>query len=927
MVTQPLNPTETSIGSFPETSTPLRTDTTGFSLLAAQDRELAAADEDSVVPADLNFRQYAGIGSGQQVLYGQIKGSDQWVALSPDGKGGYTKTNIGDTEPEKAAVQQLIKDGTFPLVFDANGGAVAFKASPGNSPDSTNENRNWLERQIHTVGERVGLTGLEGANLDEKLDVIPGVVQKTFGEVIPGAFSFWAKDRTGASIDGKPTSALVLENIEDQQSKHPTGDISFSDFQRLKAIGTEDGRYVVVAQSRANAEWVALTPDFREGLQAQGLGTEEPLSIAVRNAINDGAFPTAFSKDGDPISGFRQIPPEYKDERFPPKEITTADFNEANSDADAFAIAVSNPREGHTRISTRRVDGISTPGEAKTSLDLEIRQVFRNGKWENTEIVAIGPLVTRDGVLVTQRFNEYPLRDENGDPITELPAAAARARALIADGALTTLTPEQEDYVATRNEADQQNKLDLIEKLPKSTAFESALVSPADPNDPDAPNLIVGGQEAPGITRFEWFTSTTTTTENPEPSLTYMFVPNMVYKGGFTKTVGGPWAKSAFSVGPGLQKFFMPLTDFTEDGYETRTTSSIVQKTEHKGGFYPADGGSYFNPFDAPQFDPATDSSLDVDPLSSAFTDRSFFSRVQRDVNDFQQFYLNANYALDLSSYSLNYRYVPHRTEHRFALSVGSDISKGGLETSTVTGAPYTWIQGPQFQTGIAPLTFRAERPFQPFVFAGEQVEIGVYVQLESNKVSQLTGETPPSATDWHIVNGEVSEGREAWNTQFSDIEEAAGIVLRSQSIVPSKGDDTAPIFVKPNADMIDEKIPGQPDNVVTLEQLADALAKVGDAFPDRPEFKYVTPKALLLANPDKAVTISDPETGTFTKGFVVGDWIETNLAVSLGGPGIYLKPNSLAEENFADDGSPISPFADDGSFIRSDELRHNNNN
>jgi hypothetical protein len=247
-------------------------------------------------------------------------------------------------------------------------------------------------------------------------------------------------------------------------------------------------------------------------------------------------------------------------------------------------------------------------------------------------------------------------------------------------------------------------------------------------------------------------------------------------------------------------------------------------------------------------------------------------------------------------------------------------------------------LQGPQ-----AKFSLGAKGPSSQF---GMQAEGGIYLWNAGVPTGQITGSKEGSPTDWHIRNGQVEEGREGFNKQFADIEQDTGIKLRSQSVLPQAGDNTAPVHMKvPNVNLnfgnseegrvrgtasggqqstlagtnefqTQERQPNMIDNVrgffgmedkaqrvISPEAMSATLTELAKQNPEHPELQYVSPEALREANKDRLVDFTDPTTGERSKGFKVGDWVDTTLAVSTGGPGLHVRPDNLPEGSVGEDG------------------------
>jgi hypothetical protein len=85
-----------------------------------------------------------------------------------------------------------------------------------------------------------------------------------------------------------------------------------------------------------------------------------------------------------------------------------------------------------------------------TQVRLQEQQLFDGNKWQTTGFTAIGPHVSRNGQLVSERFKRYELRRPDGQAITDPVQAQARARQLFDEHGITTMTDAQRQFVENR---------------------------------------------------------------------------------------------------------------------------------------------------------------------------------------------------------------------------------------------------------------------------------------------------------------------------------------------------------------------------------------------------------------------------------------------------------------------------------------------
>ncbi len=574
------------------------------------------------------------------------------------------------------------------------------------------------------------------------------------------------------------------------------------------------------------------------------------------------------------------------------------------------------------------------------------RDVDKSGKFLSYSLVA--QLKVKENKLISAKYSELVLKDNSGKTITDLKKARLQAKDFLNSGA-TMLTFDQAAYSENYKYRREQS----MANLPRKTEFKSALVDLPESKSSDKIKRLKAtklNQSAPGHSRTSFFHSWHSETSDQTCRANAMLVPNVVIqaplitKWTFNKditkipTVPNVYKKNAidnFSNAVTVQPatLFFPVTcpankvpglSSLPDATQTTSGKSLIHATYHYAGFYPGDRGSNKDTGD-------NSTIFSKLPFSSEpkFRTIDTFSNVTNTFTDQNQTYINisdgSSPAKIVATGSFNNRIIGKREEHLLPLWYESWIGQDNLKSTKTSYAPYTWIQT-QVSAGVGKAAASVK--------VGYQIEYGGYVENYGTQLAPRFGKGKKEVTDWHIVNGKITEGRDAWNKQFSKIEKKTGIVFRSQSVVKSENDNVAPVYLKtpnialnfgnktPNAirsvagdkqqrtikdsayfrtvgkadnnpDNFFDFLSGKRPDAISANALVASFRELSKRFPEYAEFKVIDAETLIKLNSRKMVEFIDPTTGEKAKGFKLGDWINTGLSTSLGGPGLYAAPGN----------------------------------
>jgi hypothetical protein len=471
---------------------------------------------------------------------------------------------------------------------------------------------------------------------------------------------------------------------------------------------------------------------------------------------------------------------------------------------------------------------IEHAGPVARTLNVEpvVKEV--GGQQKTVGFVGQGPVVQdAAGKLLSERSKTYDLKESDGTPITSRERAEQRAQELIQWGAAIDRTPEQAEKVAA-DEA--QHALEMAEfslGQPKETRLRKPDTRPREAEGelnvylPDRP-------KAKTFVRGQWNHHREVTSTDPSPVLNALIVPNIVVELGEKRGVAGA-APNYITVSKQPLDLFVPLTGGFEGFHATTTIDSAYTSVKHPAGFYPGDPNQTLG--ETYRDDPSKTSELQIN---------DFFGQRNYEPRNFWQAFYNAPNALaPWVNASLNYRAVANR--HEFdAFALNSTDTTDGKNGSDMLFVPYTWHQNGQVKVGIGNVAgndlFNG-KPIAPYAHVGTQHEVGIYLVNHGRSFAPRD----PQSKDWHIVNGEVTDGKQAWEQQFAPIEAQHGVELRTESVLPALGETTAGVYVQ---------VPTSPSAQVTVSQLASQLQQIGQADPDYPELGTVTAETLLQLNP-----------------------------------------------------------------------------
>ena len=537
-------------------------------------------------------------------------------------------------------------------------------------------------------------------------------------------------------------------------------------------------------------------------------------------------------------------------------------------------------------ITQRAADGSST-----TSTEVRMQAVVRidDDKMEVKQIIAVGPVVKRDGKIVSERAKTYVVRDAQGRPITDLAQARVRVIKMLQNDGMTTVSAADR----LRLDRSAQARSDTNVKLRAAGATKVKAQGIDYASSPDRPNRFQAAtpkpqQVARGGFNVSWQTEAKGSKAG-SPTFSAMVVPNIVLEAGLNKT-----GKLASATVQPLTGFF-PVSGGMGDSYrQTTENTAFARTTLHPAGFYPGDPkAARWNK--ALRDHPGTVPEIRAATLGHA--------AVIRTENWWQVYVNTPNLATPLVGASVNARAIANRVEIRDSLYTQTD-TKGGRDNSQFAVAPYMWGQT-HTKVGVSSV---AQPTRAAYAKLGGQAEVGLYLYNRTWALSSPFG-NGDSATlqikDWHIVNGSITTDRRAFYTQFSAIQKSTGLFMLSESVIPEWGDRSAGVYVQVPVSGAagsqawqDRKaqavfsVDGQ--RYVSVADMAKMLNKTGSELPKYKEFRFVTPQTLAKLNSDRIVTLKHPKTGQLLQVFKADTWVNTSARVSVGGPGLFL-PTDVA--------------------------------
>jgi hypothetical protein len=595
--------------------------------------------------------------------------------------------------------------------------------------------------------------------------------------------------------------------------------------------------------------------------------TYAPLAQAD-TATRSGGLVAMRNEDGEPF-------PPTPIPATPTKGTRTANLSEAPGGKSA---------DNFVGIRTKASDGSIT----LTQVRMQAVLAFDSKTSKVVKIIAVGPVVTRDGKFLSERFKTYVVTDSKGQPITDIAKAKERVAVMLKYGGITTLTAEQKQKVDRTVQARNDQRDKLTEDLRKAGPLEVKAPGIDYSTSVDRPNRFLGttpkSQKAErGGKNVKWETDT------PVPlTCSAMVVPNVVFEAGVTtKGVAG-------SVTPQPLTGFFPCSNGLGDKHRQRTeNSALIRTTAHPAGFYPGDKDSA-----------KLNKALSDDPKSTPEVRITTYGQTSKIyTDDWLQTYVNIpNLAAPVVGSSANMRAIKNRAEVRTALFTKTEI-KRGISSTEFFIAPYSWVQ-----THIKGSAVNVANPPRSAVGkVGVQSEVGVYVVNSTAGYAPKAGQIDGKRTnqDWHIVNGKVNENRLDFLKQFASINKQSDLYMLSESVMPDWGDRSAGVYVQvPSSpaggtsswQATKEKaiVTANRKRYVSVADMAKMLNKVGTELPKYKEFRFVTAATLQRLNSDRISMVNDPKTGKATPMFEAEAWVNTSARVSVGGPGLFL-PTDVA--------------------------------
>ena len=504
-------------------------------------------------------------------------------------------------------------------------------------------------------------------------------------------------------------------------------------------------------------------------------------------------------------------------------------------------------------------------------------------------IEAVGPVVTADGKFVSERFKTYRLTNAGGKPITDIAGAKARARALIANGAITTdMTP---DPRLVKAHDDRINRLQVNMAQVGNTRLKAPGIDYS--NRSDKPNTMTGNSpQARRVERGQWNASWQTQSRDGSPTFSAMIVPNVVGELGPKKAAGKP--TRGIGVTPQPFTGFFPVSGGGKDYFTESQNRALYRSTLHPAGFYPGDpnwgrwsGYLKNDPAQAPEY---------------RVSNYGQTSRI-RTENWWQVYWNSPNLLAPWVGGSVNARAIAGREEVRAGLYSQQDTTSGRTDTQWLLSL-YAWAQA-HAKGGVGSAVLPSRSPYET---VGVQGEVGTYLYLNTTPFESPFGRTDPAklkVKDWHIVNGSVTDDHSKFVNQFDAIRQRTGLQMLSESVVPDWDDRSAGVYLQiPREGGGDDSWRRQIQSALIevkglrflpLDKLADVLHRLGRELPQYKEFKFVSEASLRRLNAERVVALKDARTGREIKAIPADLWANSGARVSVGGPGIFL-PDDVAQ-------------------------------
>jgi hypothetical protein len=367
------------------------------------------------------------------------------------------------------------------------------------------------------------------------------------------------------------------------------------------------------------------------------------------------------------------------------------------------------------------------------------------------------------------------------------------------------------------------------------------------------------------------------------------------------------------------------------------------QEFRHAAGFYPGDKSA-----EGRRLQQQNDFPLGTTP---DFEERRWSGKVSSHSGGYVQFYGSVNVAAETGLTAARYIASRNDTSRYAHKSIGVE---GNTETIGVVGNGYA------FEQDQARIKAKSNGEFA--------ADIGTYAEAGGNATSVFHPGTPVASDWWladGVLKSNLEDPRQtSRGNEFEDLA-AFGFQLKGESLIPALGDRTAEVFLRvPDANVnFGNRTPGQSQDVlaippdaaegeyvldddgvtrqrpegdtneyrtqtdrkvdenfldwakrkvpftrkdeyISVENLSALMTQAAGRAPRHIELAYVTPDALIDANAQKLYTIVDPTTGEKTRGFKVGDWVNTGLMQVEGQGGLFVDRDRLPESAFNADGS-----------------------
>lgn len=533
----------------------------------------------------------------------------------------------------------------------------------------------------------------------------------------------------------------------------------------------------------------------------------------------------------------------------------------------------------------------SADGSSTTTTEVRMQAVVKTdgGRVEVLEIIAVGPVIKRDGKLLNERAKTYVVRDDQGRPITDPALARQRVIKMLQNQGMTTVSAADRQRMDRSAQA-RSNVGTTLRAVGATTVKAPGIDYAANPNQP---NRFAGKSPAPqraerGGVNVRWQTEARGEKAG-RPTFSAMIVPNVVLEAGMTKT--GPTGSATVQPFTG----FFPVSGGSGANYrQTTDNQALARTTLHPAGFYPGDA-------DSAKWNQALREYPALVP--EIRTSNYGVTSTIRTENWWQVYANTPNLLTPLVGASVNARAIADRVEVRDSAYTQTDTTAGKDYTQFVA-APYMWGQT-HTKIGVSNAALATRDAYGK---VGVQAEVGVYLYNFTTALSSPFGKVDPKTLqvkDWHIVNGSITQDRKAFFQQFAQVEKPTGLFLLSESVIPEWGDRSAGVYALvphsgvggTNAWQAEKSqavfsVNGQ--RYVSAADMAKLLNKAGTQLPKYKEFRFITADALTRLNSDRLVTLKHPKTGQLMQVFKASTWVNTSARVSVGGPGLFL-PSDVA--------------------------------